>query len=119
MIKFNQNSWLKPYIDMNTNLRKKVENDFEKDFFMLMNNSVFGKTVQIVSKHRDIKLVATERRRNYLVLEPIYHTAKFFRETFVSIRNKKKSETLMHKPIYLEISILELSKILMYEFWCG
>ena len=68
MIKFNQNGRLKSCIDMNTNLRKK--NDSEKDFFKLMNDSVFGKTVENVRKHRDIKLVTTERRRNYLVSEP-------------------------------------------------
>ena len=66
MIKFNQNAWLKPYIDMNIDLRKKTKNDF----FKLMNNVVFGKTIKCVTKNRDIKLVTTERRRNYLVSEP-------------------------------------------------
>ena len=66
MIKFNQNAWLKPYIDMNIDLRKKAKNDF----FKLMNNVVFGKTIKYVTKNRDIKLVTTERRRNYLVSEP-------------------------------------------------
>ena len=78
VIKFNQNAWLKPYIDMNTDLRKKAKNDFEKDFFKLMNNAVFEKTMENMRKHRDIKLVATERRRNYLVSEPNYHTTKLY-----------------------------------------
>ena len=63
---------------MNTDLRKKAKNDFEKDFFKLMNNAVFGKSMENVRKDRDIKLITTERRRNYLVLEPNYHTTKFF-----------------------------------------
>ena len=75
VIKFNQSAWLKPYIDMNTHLRKKVKNDLVKDF-KLINNPVFGKATQNVRNNRDIKLVTTGRRRNYLVSEPDYHTTK-------------------------------------------
>ena len=81
-----------------------------------MNNVVFGKTVENVRKHRHIKLATTQRRRNYLVSEPNYHTTKFFTETLLAIE-MKKTEILMNKPVYLGLSILELSKILMYEFW--
>ena len=105
VIKFNQNSWLKPYIDMNTDLRKKAKNDFEKDFFKLMNNAVFGKTMENVRKHRDIKLVTTERRRNYLVSEPNYHTTNFFIEHLLAIE-MKKAEIRKNKPVYLGLSIL-------------
>ena len=80
-----------------------------------MNNAVFGKTMENVRKHRDIKLVTTERRRNYLVSEPNYDTAKFFIENVLVIE-MKKTEILMNKPVYLGLSLLELSKILMYEF---
>ena len=82
LIKFNQEAWLKPYIDMNTKLRKEAKNEFEKDFFKLMNNSVFGKTMENVRKHRDIKLVTTDKRRNQLASEPNYHTTKFYSKSF-------------------------------------
>ena len=83
---------------MNTDLRKKAKNDFEKDFFKLMNNAVFGKTMENVRKHRDIKLVTTERRRNYLVSEPNYHAKKFFIENLLAIE-MKKLEKLTTKPV--------------------
>ena len=95
MIKFNQNAWLKPYINMNTDLRKKAKNDFEKDFFKLMNNAIFGKTMENVRKHRDIKFVTTERGRNHLVSEPNYLTTKFFTENLLAIE-MKKTEILMY-----------------------
>ena len=78
---------------MNTELRQKAKNYFEKDFFKLMNNAVFGKTMENVRKHRDIKLVTTERRRNYLVSEPSYPTPKFFTENPLAIEIKKKKDT--------------------------
>ena len=81
-----------------------------------MNNAVFGKAMENVRKHRDIKLVATERRRNYLVSDANYHTAKFFTELLLAIE-MKKAQILMNKPVYLGLSIPELSKILMHEFW--
>ena len=94
MIKYNQNAWLKPYINMNTDLRRKAKNDFEKDFSKLMNNAVFVKTMEKVRKQRDIKLVTTETRRNYLVSEPNYHTTKFFTENLLAIEMKKKRRYL-------------------------
>ena len=89
VIKFNQNAWLKPYIDINANLRKKAKNDFEKDFFKLMSNAVFGKTMENVRKKINIKLVTKERRRNYLVSESNYHTTIFFTENLLAIEMKK------------------------------
>ena len=116
VIEFNQEAWLKPYIDMNTELRKLAKNDFEKDLFKLMNNSVFGKTMENVRKHRDIKLVTTDKKRSKLVSEPNYHTINLISED-LSIIEMKKTKAKMNKPIYLGLSILEISKILMYEFW--
>ena len=116
VIQFNQEAWLKPYIDMNTELRKKAKNDFEKDFFKLMNNAIFGKTMENVRKHGDIILVTTDKRRNQLVSEPNYHAIKCFSENLLATE-MKKTKIKMNKPIYLGSSILEISKILMYEFW--
>ena len=95
---------------MNTDLRKKAKNNFEKDFFKLMNNAVFGKTMQNVGKRRDIKLVTTERRTNYLVSEPSFHTTNFFIENLLAIGMKIFFENLW-------LSVLEVSEILMYQFW--
>ena len=88
VIKFNQKAWLKPYIRMNAKLRQKAKNNFQKDFFKLTNNGVFGKTFENVRKCRDIRLVTTERRRNYLVSEPKNHTKKFFTEHLLAKRLK-------------------------------
>ena len=116
VIEFNQKAWLKEYIDVNTELRKKASNDFEQDFFKLMNNAVFGKTMENVRKHRDIKLVKTDHRTNKLVSKPNYHTMKLIEEN-LSIIEMKKFKVKMNKPIYLGLGILEISKIIMYEFW--
>ena len=115
VIQFNQEDWLKPYIDMNTKLRKEAKNDFEKDFFKLMNNSVFGKIMENVIKHREIKFVTTDKKRNKLVSEPNYHTTKRFSENFLAIE-LKKTKVKMNKPVHLGMSILDISKTLMYKF---
>ena len=101
---------------MNTEFRKKASNDFEKDCFKLVNNAVFGKTMENVRKHRDIKLVKTDHKRNKLVSEPNYQTMKLISEN-LSIIEMKKVKVKMNKPIYLWLSILEISKIIMYDFW--
>ena len=101
---------------MNTELRKLARNDFEKDLFKLMNNSVFGKTMENMRKRREIKLVTTDKKKSKLVSEPNYHTITLISED-LSIIEIKKTKVKMNKPIYLRLSILEISKILMYEFW--
>ena len=115
-IEFNQKEWLKPYIDMNTELRKAAKSDFEKDLFKLMNNSVFGKTMENIRKRRDIMLGTTDKKRSKLVSEPNYHTINIISED-LSIIEMKKTKVKMNKPIYLGLSILEISTTLMYEFW--
>ena len=90
VIKFNQKDWLKPYIYMNTELRQKVKSNFKKHFCKLLICVVFENIKENVRKHRDIKLVPTERRRNYLVSEASYHTTKFFTENLLAIEMKQK-----------------------------
>ena len=111
VIKFNQTTWLKPYIDMNTKLRQKAKNNFEKDFFKLTNNPVFGKPIEkaYVRKHKNIKLVTTERRRNYLVSEPNYQITEFFTENLLAIE-MRKIRILVNKTACLGLSILDLSR---------
>ena len=116
IIEFNQEARLKPYIETNTELRKVAKNDFEKDFFKLMNNSVFGKTMENIRKHRKIKLVTTIKKRSKFVSEPNYHTINYISED-LSIIEMNKTKVKMNKSIYLGLSILDISKTLMYEFW--
>ena len=103
VIKFNQKAWLNLYIDMSSNLRKKAKYNLEKDFFKLMNNSIFEKTMENVGKNRNIKLVTTERGRNYLVSEPSYYTTKFFTDNLLAIKMRKygKNVKLLSKNIQL------------------
>ena len=101
---------------MNIELRKLAKNDLEKYFFKLTNNEVFGKTMENIRKHRDIKLVTTDKKRSKLASEPNYHAINYISED-LSIIEMNKTNVKMNKPIYLGLSILEISKLLMYEFW--
>ena len=116
VIQFNQEVWLKPYIDRNTKLRKEAKNEIRKDFFKLINNSVSRKTMENVRNYRDIKLVTTNNKRNKLVSELSYYTTKSFSENLMAIE-MKKTKVKMNKPVYLGMSILDISKTLIYEFW--
>ena len=98
---------------MNAKLRKDAKSEFEKDFFKLMNNSVFGKTMEKVINHRDIKLETTDEKRSKLVSESNYHTTKYFSENLFA-NEMKKTKVEMNKPIYLGILLLDISKTLMY-----
>ena len=117
-IGFYQKPWMKPYIDMNIDLRKQGKNDFEKKNLKFLINAVFGKPMENVRKHRDIKLVTTDKRRNQLASEPDYHPIKCFSENLVAIE-MRKTKVKMNKPIYKGMTILDISKTIMYEFWYG
>ena len=101
---------------MNNQLRKKTKNDFEKDFFKLMNNAAFGKTLENKRKLRNIILARTEMRRNCLVSEPNYHTTKFFTDNLLAIK-MRKIQLLTNKPVSLGSSILDMINTVIYEFW--
>ena len=100
---------------MNTELRIKGKNEFDKDFFKLMNNAVFSKTMENVRKHRDIKLEQQIKKK--LVSEPNYYTTKYFLEDLLLAIEMKKAKVKMNKPIYLGMSILYISETYMYEVW--
>ena len=101
---------------MNTKLRKHANNNFEKEFFKLMNNKVYKKTIENEAKNTDIKLLMTETRKNYLVLKPNYHTTKKFSNNILATE-MKRTQILINKPVYLGLSILKISKRVMYEFF--
>ena len=114
-VKFVEEPWLKKYIQLNTDLRTKGTTDFEKDFFKLMNNSVFGKTMENVRNRVDIRLVNDEKKWNKLAQKHNFKSATIFSENLVAVHMKRTSVKL-NKPIYLGMSILDLSKTLMYNF---
>ena len=114
-IKFEESAWLKKYIDLNTDLRTKATNDFEKDFFKLMNNSVFGKTMECIENRVDIKLVCDEKEAIKLTAKPNYDSRTIFDENLIAI-HMKKTKLYYNKPIYLRNVYLRLSKTLMYNF---
>ena len=115
VIEFDQSAWMKPYIDFNTQLRTKAKNDFEKDFFKFMNNSVFGETMEIIRKHRNIKLVMSRELYFKTVMKPNFKSGVLFGENLMGCE-MGKIKVVMKKPLYLGQALLDLSKIVMYEF---
>ena len=116
VLKLKQKAWLKPYIKMNSKHRMNAKNDFEKDFFKLMNNSVFGKTMENVRNHRNIKLVTTQEKLIKYAREPNFMNIKCFSEDLLAVE-MRKTEIKMNRPVYLGQSVLDISKTLMYEFY--
>ena len=114
-LQFNQSPWLKPYIDFNTKKRAEAKNSFEKDFFKLMNNSVFGKTMENLRKRQDIKLVTDEEKLAKWASRPSFISFKIFNEDLVAVHKIKPTLTL-NRPAYVGMCILDLSKTLMYDF---
>ena len=114
-ITFDECAWLKPYIDLNTDLRAKATNDFEKDFFKLMNNSVFGKTMENIRNRVDIRLVTRVSQAKKLTCKPNYQHHTIFSKNLAAV-HMKKVKLYFNKPVYLGMSILDLSKTLMYDF---
>ena len=114
-LQFDQSPWLKPYIDFNTKKRAEAKNSFEKDFFKLMNNSVFGKTMENLRKRQDIKLVTDEEQLLKWASRPSFISCKIFNEDLVAVHKIKPTLTL-NRPAYVGMCILDLSKTLMYDF---
>ncbi|XP_068675341.1 uncharacterized protein [Montipora foliosa] len=115
VLKFNQSPWLKEYIDFNTQKRTNAKNAFEKDFFKLMNNSVFGKTMENIRKRVDVRLVTDSKKLTKMTSKPTYVNHKIFNENLVAVHKIKETLTL-NRPAYVGMCILDLSKTLMYDF---
>ena len=114
-ISFNQSPWMEPYIRKNTELRKTATNSFEKDFFKSMNNSVFGKTIENIRKRQNVFLVDNRAKAVKLTCRPNFDRATIFDKNLVAI-HLKKTEVYFNKPVYVGQAILDLSKLLMFDF---
>src|SRR6218665_3978892 len=112
---FAESTWLKKYIDLNTQLRTRATNDFEKDFFKLMNNSVFGKTMKAIENRADVRLFCDEKEATKLVAKPNYDRLTIFDENLIAV-HMKRTKLFYNKPIYLGMCVLDLSKTFMYDF---
>ena len=115
VLEFDQSPWLKKYIDYNTQKRTNAKNSFEKDFFKLMNNSVFGKTMENIRKRVDVRLITNEKKLLKMTSKPTYVSSKIFNENLVAVHKIKETLTL-NRPAYVGMCILDLSKTLMYDF---
>ncbi|KAF4529783.1 hypothetical protein B566_EDAN018051 [Ephemera danica] len=115
VLQFNQTAWLAPYIDLNTMMRTNAKNDFEKDFFKLMNNAVYGKTMENVRNRVNLEIVTEKPRLRKMIRSPFFQSRVIYNENLCAVRSQRK-KVVMNKPIYVGMSILDISKVLMYEF---
>jgi hypothetical protein len=117
-VRFRQEAWMAPYIQMNTDLRAKASSEFEKDFFKLMNNSVFGKTMENLRKRIRVDLVRGDEldKMRRLVADPAFISQKIFSDDLAAIHSVK-SKLKLNRPIYVGQAVLDLSKYRMYDFW--
>lgn len=118
-MQFNQLPWLAEYIGFNIKMRTVAKNDFEKNFFKLMNNSVFGKTMENLRKRLDVRLVSDEDKLKKLTSSPTFTSLKIFNEDLVAVKKiliLNKQVLILNKPAHVGMCILELSKTLMYDF---
>ena len=116
IIKFQQRAWLKPWIDFNTGKRKEAKSAFEKDVFKLMNNAVYGKTMEDKRNHMDFELVNTEVRHEKCVNNPTFKNRFIIKENLVGVE-RTKAKLKLDKPVFLGMSILDLSKLHMWQFY--
>lgn len=115
ILQFKQAAWLKSYIDLNTAKRARARNGFEKDFFKLMNNSVFGKTMENIRKHMNVELVTEPKKMRKYVVKPTFQYAKEFSEDLAAV-NMMRERLVLKKPVYTGFAVLDLSKVLMCSF---
>lgn len=120
VLQFKQSAWLKPYIDLNTKLRTQANNEFEKNFYKLLNNAVYGKTMENLRLRSDIRLISKwdgigKNTGRNLIAQPNFKNCKVFDENLSAIE-LHKSHILMNKPIIIGMCVLEISKVLMYSF---
>ena len=114
-LRFTQTPWLKPYIDFNTDKRSRAQNEFEKDFFKLMNNAMFGKTMENMRNRRDINLVTNEESLRKFAAQPSFKRCTIFHESLVAVE-RIKTTVKLNRPIYTGVAVLDLAKHAMYEF---